>query len=360
MIINNVQFNCELEDILTELISQLRANGINLIQKHKDGPTHIQICCPYHANGMERRPSAGLRKSDGIFHCFACNETHSLSEVISHCFGQDDDVVGKFGWQWLLRNFATVQIEERKDVPLDFSRFGITSTIDFRYAGGKILAKDAGVDEQLSIQHIRYVTEQELDKYRYFHPYMYKRGLTDEIIELFDIGYDTDTDCITFPVRDINGNTLFIARRSVKSKFFNYPNGVEKPLYGLYELYQQHADRSIIDKNGIRNGFSRSYNFTDVIVCESMLDALSFWIVDKYAVALNGVESELQIKQLKELPCRKIILATDSDEKGMLARQRIRKKIGNRKLITEYIFPKGRKDANECTKEELLSLEEIF
>ena len=327
MIINDVQFNCELEDILTELISQLRANGINLIQKHKDGPTHIQICCPYHANGMERRPSAGLRKSDGIFHCFACNETHSLSEVISHCFGQDDDVVGKFGWQWLLRNFATVQVEERKDVELDLRRPDFMTKCLNIYVSPK------------------YVSEEELDKYRYFHPYMYKRGLTDEIIELFDIGYDKDTDCITFPVRDVNGNTLFIARRSVKSKFFNYPNGVEKPLYGLYELLKFQYNRG-----GIQ----------EVIVCESMLDALSFRTVGKYAVALNGVESELQIKQLKELPCRKIILATDSDEKGMLARQRIRKKIGNRKLITEYIFPKGRKDANECTKEELLSLEEIF
>ena len=327
MIINDVQFNCELEDILTELIAQLRANNINLIQKHKDGPTHIQLCCPYHANGMERRPSAGLRKSDGVFHCFACNETHSLSEVISHCFGQDDDVVGKFGWQWLLRNFATVQVEERKAIELDFIR------------GNHIGNMDS------DIHRMQFVTEQELDKYRYFHPYMYKRGLTDEIIELFDIGYDKDTDCITFPVRDVNGNTLFVARRSVKSKFFNYPNGVEKPLYGLYELLKFQYN-----KGGIQ----------EVIVCESMLDALSFWTVGKYAVALNGVESELQIKQLKELPCRKIILATDSDEKGMLARQRIRKKIGNRKLITEYIFPKGRKDANECTKEELLSLEEIF
>lgn len=326
MIINDVQFNCELEDILTELISQLRANNINLIQKHKDGPTHIQLCCPYHANGMERRPSAGLRKSDGIFHCFACNETHSLSEVISYCFGHDDDVVGKFGWQWLLRNFATVQVEERKDVELDF----------LRNSGNKtVIDRDK-----------RFVTEQELDKYRYFHPYMYKRGLTDEIIELFDIGYDKDTDCITFPIRDARGNTLFIARRSVKSKFFNYPEGVEKPLYGLYELYKTLSCKYAI--------------FPDIAVCESMLDALSFWTVGKYAVALNGVESELQIKQLKELPCRKIILATDSDEKGMLARQRIRKKIGNRKLITEYIFPKGRKDANECTKEELLSLQEIF
>lgn len=345
MIINDVQFNCELEDILTELISQLRANNINLIQKHKDGPTHIQLCCPYHANGMERRPSAGLRKSDGIFHCFACNETHSLSEVISHCFGHDDDVVGKFGWQWLLRNFATVQIEERKDVEIDLSR--------------------DNSNNRNNRHTCNYVSEQELDKYRYFHPYMYKRGLTDEIIELFDIGYDASTKSITFPVKDINGNCLFVARRSVVSKFFNYPEGVEKPLYGLYELYQQAYIQDLIklprEKEFITPSkyiFVRPYG--EVIVCESMLDALSFWTVGKYAVALNGVESELQIKQLKELPCRKIILATDSDEKGMLARQRIRKKIGNRKLITEYIFPKGRKDANECTKEELLSLQEIF
>ena len=339
MIINDVQFNCELEDILTELISQLRANNIKLIQKHKEGPTHIQICCPYHANGMERRPSAGLRKSDGIFHCFACNETHSLSEVISHCFGHDDDVVGKFGWQWLLRNFATVQIEERKNVELDFSRNSGNKTV---------IDRDKG-----------FVTEHELDKYRYFHPYMYKRGLTDEIVELFDIGYDSSTKSITFPVKDINGNCLFVARRSVVSKFFNYPEGVEKPLYGLYEIYEVIREANAI--NDSYNLIDSRFEFpSEVIVCESMLDALSFWTVDKYAVALNGVESELQIKQLKELPCRKIILATDSDEKGMLARQRIRKKIGNRKLITEYIFPKGRKDANECTKEELLTLEEIF
>ena len=30
------------------------------------------------------------------------------------------------------------------------------------------------------------------------------------------------------------------------------------------------------------------------------------------------------------------------------------------KLILEYIFPKGRKDANECTEDELLDLEEVF
>lgn len=342
MRINDIQFNAELIDILIELISQLRANNIQLIQKYKDGPTHIQICCPYHNNGMEHRPSAGLRKEDGVFHCFACNEVHSLQEVISYCFGYTDDLVGKFGWQWLLKNFATVQVEERKDVEIDCSR----NSSNLRNMGG--------------VLHEKFVTEKELDKYRYTHPYMYKRGLTDDIIELFDVGYDAETDCITFPIRDIYGNCLFVARRSVKTKFFNYPEGVEKPLYGLYELYQQYTDRPIKDRNDITRGYSRSYNFNEVIVCESMLDALSFWTVGKYAVALNGLGNELQFKQLRELPCRKIIIATDMDERGLAARKRIRMNMQNTKIITEYLFPKGRKDANECTKEELMNLEEVF
>ena len=333
MIINDVMFNCELDDILAELISQLRANNIGLIQKYREGPTHIQICCPYHSNGMERRPSAGLRRSDGVFHCFACGETHSLSEVISHCFGHDDDIVGKFGWQWLVKNFATVQIEERKDVSLDFDR---------------------------SIHHVdtvHYVSEEELDKYRYIHPYMYKRGLTDDIIELFDIGFDSATNCITFPIRDIAGNCLFIARRSVTTKYFHYPEGVEKPLYGLYEY---HLVRNFVYEQVPEYREKPFDEFNTVIVCESMLDALSFWTVDKYAVALNGLGNELQFKQLRELPCRKIILATDMDERGLSARKRIRQNIGARKIITEYFFPKGRKDANECTKEELKNLIDIF
>ena len=338
MIINDVVFNVDLDTVLTELISQLRANGINLIQKRRDGPTHIQICCPYHNNGQERRPSAGLRKEDGMFHCFSCGEVHTLPEVISHCFGYSDDIVGKFGWQWLLKNFATVQVDERKGIELD-------------------LVRNVNNNHNRNGNTRQYVSEEELDKYRYTHPYMYKRRLTDEIIELFDIGYDKDTDCITFPVRDVAGNTLFVARRSVKSKFFNYPEGVEKPLYGLYEYYSMFTD----SKQSYFDLWARvNPQANEMIVCESMLDALSFWTAGKYAVALNGLGNDLQFKQLRELPCRKIILATDMDERGLAARKRIRQNLGSRKLITEYIFPKGRKDANDCTREELLNLEEVF
>ena len=302
--------------ILEELRAQLSVNGIQLLGAMRDTPDNIQVSCPYHKDGQERRPSAGIKKSDGTFHCFTCGETHTLQEMISHCFGRYDDIVGAFGWEWLLKNFLTVSVEERKGIELNLSR---------------------NTAEKVS----SYISDDELDSYRVYHPYMWKRKMTREVVELFDIGYDDETNSITFPVRDIQGRCLFVARRSVNTKFFNYPAGAEKPVYGLYEL----SKLSDYPK--------------EVIICESMIDAIYFWTVGKYAVALNGLGNELQFRQLKEMPCRKFILCTDSDDAGMRARSRIRKNLRN-KLITEYVLPEGRKDANDCTREELITLKEIF
>ena len=331
MEINNVIFNAELEQILNELRAQLALKHLPYLSARKNSAKDIMVTCPYHADGQERRPSAGIRKSDGQFHCFACGEVHSLPEVISYCFGYKDDLFGKFGWQWLLKNFSTVSVEERKDVDLDFSRNTSNSK-----SISNIFSKN---NSRLTT----YVTEEELERYRYIHPYMYKRKLTDEIIELFDIGYDKDTESITFPVRDIDGNTLFIARRSVNTKFFNYPPFAIKPLYGLYELF-------------ISNKLTKD---TELIVCESMLDALTCWVYGKYAVALNGLGDEYQFEQLRRLPCRKLILATDNDNAGMSARTKIKAAVRN-KLITEYLLPDGKKDINELSKEEFDALKEVY
>ena len=317
MMINGILFNDDLATVINELKSQLTIAQIPLLSSIKDTPDNLMISCPYHKNGQESRPSAGIRKSDGQFHCFACGEVHTLQEVISYCFGHTNDMIGAFGWNWLLKNFLTVEVADRKDISLSFER---------RYLGKPM---------------VDYISETELDSYRYFHPYMYKRKLTDEVIEMFDIGYDKKTDCITFPVRDISGGTLFIARRSVKTKYFNYPSGVEKPIYGIYEINEYAKDAD------------------EIIICESMLDALYFWTIGKYAVALNGLGDDKQFLQLRNMPCRKFILCTDSDYYGMKARDTIRKALYN-KVVKQYILPEGRKDANDCTLDELKNLKEIF
>lgn len=321
--VNGSYITADIEDIIKELKTELAINGVQYFYKSLDTPHNYMVCCPFHKQGQERKPSMGILKSDGTCHCFACGWVGSLAEMISNCFGYDD--FGSFGNRWLIKNFLTIKVEDREDIDLNLTR--------------KTVSKQ-----------ITYVSEEELDSYRYFHPYMYKRRLTDEIIELFDIGYDKNTDCITFPVRDISGNTLFIARRSVKTKYFNYPQGVDKPLYGLYEYMEE------LKTADCESSFN---DFSEVIVCESMIDALTCWVYGKYAVALNGLGNELQFKQLRELPCRKLILATDNDKAGMSARVNIAKNVKN-KILTQYIIPEGKKDINDLEESEFNSLKEIF
>ena len=338
MVINDVIFNCDLDDILQELRTQLHTNRIPLLEKEpKRSGNSLQIQCPYHGNGQEKNRSAGIRKSDGMFHCFACGEIHTLPEFITFTFGYTDDVLGKYGWKWLLKNFATISVEERNEIVLDFNRTAST-TVDTR----------------------NYVSEEELDKYRYYHSYWDKRGITDkDLIELFDLGFDEKTNCITFPVRDVNGNCLFVARRSVKYKYFNYPEGVEKPLYGLYELYKIGAFEKyqIVKLDGSAKGIN------ELIVCESMLDALTCWQYGRCAVALNGTGDPQQFKALKDLPCRELIVATDNDNAGNKAFEHIRQSVTN-KLVYRYEIPrikrdngKVTKDINDLTEEEFKSLQ---
>lgn len=137
-------------------------------------------------------------------------------------------------------------------------------------------------------------------------------------------GYDEKTNCLTFPVRDKQGNCLFVVRRNVSYKMFNYPNNVEKPLYGLYELYKLRE-------------FPK-----EIYITESIIDCLTLWSIDMYAVALNGTGTKYQMQQLNELPCRKIILATDNDNAGKQARIKLKQNIKN-KIITEVILPKRKK-----------------
>ena len=317
-------------EVLNELKYQLEANGIKRFAEFKPGPRNIQFNCPVHAEGQERKPSCGISTVNkeevpaGTVHCFTCGYTATLEQMISHCFGKDDE--GAFGKEWLIKNFLTISIENRKDIILDLKR---------------------GNNKNIT----KYISEEELESYRYYHPYMYKRRLTDEIIEQFDVGYDKHFElidkfgkvksilrCLTFPVRDISGGTLFIARRSVDIKFFHYPEGVDKPVYGLYELPK---------------------DVNEVIICESILNALTCYTYGKPAVALLGLGTEYQYDQLRKLGCRKIITALDPDDAGQRATEKLKRALKGNKLVTSFILPEGR-DINDLEKEEFENLQELF
>lgn len=316
MKINNVQFDCTMENILDKLQHELHKRGSGLLASYKKSGNFWVVPCVYHGNGMEKHPSAEFADDGSFYYCFSCKEKHSIPEVISDCLHEN-------GWNWLRKNFLNYDVQERV-VELDVNR--------------KPIKKESKPNN--------YVDKEELNKYRYIHDYILNRGISKKIIKKFDIGYDIEKQCITFPNKDINGNILFIATRSVNEKRFSYPWGAKKCVYGLYEIEQE-------KKQG------KSIN--EIYIVESMIDCLTLWTWGKYAVALNGLGNKNQADVLTKYPCREYILATDNDEAGKSARDFLKQNIKN-KIIKQIDYKSygDFKDINDMTKERFEKCEIIW
>ena len=260
--------------------------------------------------------------------CFSCSWSGTIEEMISELYGYQDE--GKFGKRWLVKRFNTVEIESRPNILENFGG---------RKNGNSVsLHRNSITDfNNKSGENNTFITEEELDKYRYIHPYLYERGLTDEIIERFDIGYDKTRDEITFPVADLYGTVRFIASRSVKNKFFRLPKGEDKPIYQGYRF--------------VTGRYRTAY------ITESFLNCLTCWKYDKPAMAMIGTGNQKQYEILNKLPVREYILAFDPDEAGRKATERFRKNVRG-KIIKELVYTDNR-DINDL-QEEFLNCKIIF
>lgn len=313
--INGMQIEATGNEILNNLQISLHQNGINLLNVVK--PEHngnIQFSCPSHKGGQEKSPSCGMltktsyrngREYDaGTVHCFTCGYTATLPEFISFCFGYNDG--GIFGNNWLKANYSTAMVERDRHFNININRNKSTTN------------------------QLPNISDDILDSLAYTHPYMYKRGLTDEIIDKFDIGYDNVTDSITFPVSDIYGNIKWIQTRSVKGKFYKIPEGIVKTDY-LYGVYQAIQSKS-----------------TSVVICESPLNALTLWKFNKPAIALFGTGGGNQYEMLKKLPFRHYLLALDPDEAGKNGTMKLINRLRRYKLLSRLEYPKNSyKDIND-------------
>lgn len=315
------------QSILDMLKFDLAQHGVDRFHIFRNNGENVQTNCPFHKNGQERKPSFGVNGEIDKCHCFSCGWSGTIEEMISELYGYQDE--GKFGKRWLIKRFNTVEIETRPNIMEGFN--DRTSDIYDRNRCNNIC------DSEYNKDCDRYIGELELDKYRYIHPYMYKRGLTDKIIERFDIGYDRERKEITFPVRDIEGRCVFVAGRSVKSKFFRLPKGTDKPVYQGYRF--------------ISGDYKKAY------ITESFLNCLTCWKYNKPAMAMIGTGNQKQYEILNKLPVREYILAFDPDEAGRKATERFRKNVHG-KIIKELVYTDNR-DINDL-QEEFLNCKIIF
>jgi DNA primase len=253
----------------------------------------------------------------GTAHCFTCGYAADLPGFVSEVLGYND--AGMYGFKWITQNFVNLSIERRQPLKLDMSR-------------GK---------KQSTVQESRDVSEEELDSYRYFHPYMFERKLTKEVIDYFDIGYDEEHNALTFPIHDHQtGKVMLIQRRTVVGKGFINDTSVSKGLF-IYGLYQVYRNLDWIQR---------------VFLCESPIDALTCWTHGEAAVATMGAAvTAAQLRLLRDVPVRSFVDALDNDKAGREAAKRIRAAIKT-KLLYRAWLPDDCKDINELSSTQFHSL----
>lgn len=316
-----------------EIVEELGRLG--MIKPHKISGNWYQCTCPLHKGGNENRPSFGILLKEeyrngtmypSLFsHCFTCQFAGTLPELLTQILKSKS--ISMNGLDWLKENipgFTSGDVDFDYLIPPEMMQ----ATIN-KFAVQQI--------QQMS-NPVQYVTEEELAKYRFTVPYMYERKLTDKIIEDYDIGFQADwippgrkrpVPCITIPVRDKEGRTLFFCRRSVEGKLYNYPEGVTKPVFGIDKI--QHG--------------------SPVIICESAINALTAVAYGYQAVALLGTGNSYQAQQLKELGIDDYVLCFDGDEAGRKATEKWERILSKVAFVLSIKMPDG-KDLNDCTKEE--------
>lgn len=263
--------------------------------------------------------------------CFSCGWAKSLPDTVTRIL-KERNISSQSGLEWLKENIPGFTGEvgnfdyliSRSELPEFLKKFS------YDYQNFRIIQES----------NPNLVSEEELASYRLTVPYMYERGLTDDIIAKYDIGFDANflppgrkkpVPCVTFPVKNLKGETLFLCRRSIQGKMFHYPQGVEKSVYGIYELPD---------------------NPKSVIICESCFNALTCVKYGYNAVALLGTGTSYEIKQLRMLGVREFVICTDGDEAGQRASAKLKKALSDVAIVWTVHMPPD-KDVNDCkTKEE--------
>jgi DNA primase len=328
MIIWGRVFNIELWDLLKDIKKESESKtGFDPFPIMQNSGDDIFVTCPAlerHGGKQEHTPSCSIHKESGAVHCFGCDYSDSIPGTIAKILDLKGANPKVAGYRWILKKYTIPVAGKRPLMKLD------TARVDKRP-----LFLDEGV----------------LDLYNYDHPYMYKRGLTEDVIDWFDLGFDKETQSITIPMRDAFGHLLFIKKRPIhKSKFHKYhiDHGVDKKdlLFGL---------------NLIRPNIHRVKR---IYLSEGEFDAMSYYCVEEYAAGAQGdqlFEEQVRalVKVARGIP---IVLSYDNDGAGRAATERAIPLLRPYFPLSRVIYPSGvdsegkpkYKDPNDLLRKGLL------
>lgn len=330
------------------LVRLVETQGYALVKQGKD----FALCCPFHE---DKTPSCVITPKSNLFNCFGCGAGGSVID-------------------WVMKTQGVSfrhAVELLKNDIADSSSLAASSEPIKKTTVPKLTAPvSVDADDQTLLREVvDYYHETLMDSVEGI-AYLEARGLADgTLLRHFKLGYANRTLGLRLPQK--NRKTGAELREKLQRIGVYRESGHEHlngslvvPLFNAAGDVVQLYGRKI--RNDLREGtplhlylagdHAGVFNLEglrgceDIILCEALLDALTFWrwgfknVTSSYGV--NGFTDEL-LNALVELKVKRVFIAYDRDEAGNVAAEKIAKQLNENGIDAfRVLFPKGM-DANE-------------
>ncbi len=323
-----------------------RADIVDIISSYielrKNGANYLGIC-PFH---QDKNPSMSVSSVKGFYHCFAC--------------GAGGDV------------FKFVQDYERLSFSEAVEKVAHLGNFSLRYTDAKSYKNDRSLKNILPLLNSFY--KNSLSKHKQALNYLYSRGLNDEDIRKFELGFAPNSnESLELLKREQISLADALAVGAVKlgedkNYYAAFSRRISFPIYDMKGFLVGFGGRIIDDSqrakylNSAQNiFFDKSRIFyalnlakdeikrkKQIIICEGYLDVIAFHKIGlNNAVAVLGTAlTPLHINIIKKLEAE-VLLCFDSDNAGLNAATKSSFLLSLAKIDGKVCFVKGGKDVAE-------------
>lgn len=170
-----------------------------------------------------------------------------------------------------------------------------------------------------------------LDRYKYRHPYLGRRGISEQVQRMMRVGYCREKQAVTIPWFDPKGELAALMYRKVVGKAFWYERGglpLRGLIYGIDVVYRK--------------------KLRSAVLCEAPIDAMYIMTAGFPAIALGGANFSAEKSDvLKRSPIEELTIMADNDEAGQEWKRQAISKLRGYMAVKVADFPSKYKDAND-------------
>ncbi|WP_075185754.1 CHC2 zinc finger domain-containing protein [Teredinibacter haidensis] len=331
------------------LLDLVRQQGFEVVSQGKDSV----VSCPFHE---EKTPSCIISPKTNLFNCFGCGAGGSVIDWVMRTERLDFRQAALRLQQQYLPLAASSESKTNAHTP---------EPVDVEVAPTE--------DDQAVLQQVISFYHETLKQNQDAQDHLKYRGLDDaELINHFKLGYANRSLGITLPAKQVKAGAQIREQlqriglyRETGREHFNGSlvipvideNGVVTEVYGRKtvrnlrkgtpkHLYLPGPHSGVFNPEGL--------NSDEVILCESLIDALTFWrwgfkhVTTSYGT--QGFTDEL-FDRITALKIKRVLIAYDRDEAGNAAAEKAAKQLIQAGIACyRILFPKGM-DANEYARQ---------